>query len=67
VGEAEDIATYLLYSPQGLCIECLAGKTGMATERVHDAVSILRRDWHVILTDGNCARCLKDRPLLALP
>ena len=65
VGDAEDIAAYLLYSPQGLCIECLAWKTGITQERVHDAVSALRRD--VILVDGNCVRCLRDRAILSLP
>ena len=66
MGDVDEIVSFLLYYPQGLCVECIAWKTEVAVERVEAAIPVLKREFRVTVSDGNCARCLRDRDILSL-
>ena len=66
MGDAEHISSFLLYSSDALCADCLAWKTGLSSERVEAVLLALERDFRVTLTEGNCGRCLRDQRVISV-
>jgi len=66
VTDADAVASFLFRSPEAVCLECLAWRTGLPLERVEAVLGPLHRHLRVTMKEGNCTRCLRDRDVLAV-
>ena len=53
--------------PRGLCLECVASESDRHIDQVEAVIGTLTLNmWVTVITQGNCARCLRDRDLLCI-
>jgi hypothetical protein len=66
MGEVAAVATVLLVG-KALCVDCLAAKGGMTTERVKDSLPKMTQTIRVFQAEDCCSRCLERKTVYIVP